>query len=228
MEGENLQELVKKQAETIKRLEARIVELEAVIACLQKNSRNSSKPPSSDIVKPKTAGAKESNGNRRRIGGQPGHKKHERIPFSGEHVDQFIEATLSKCPLCGGLLEYAVFIICGYGDEEQHHRAEETNGMVERVSGTASVSIETRLKTGIIYMRWPCVHFQPAGKRTAYRMTVFAVSAVKRHGDGMGGRGGDDLVGILTLRLSCNLDMEFYFYIRFLKLLIQAEGTQKQ
>ncbi|MDR1301236.1 MAG: DUF6444 domain-containing protein [Treponema sp.] len=45
MEGENLSELVKKQAETIKRLEARIGELEAVIARLQKNSRNSSKPP---------------------------------------------------------------------------------------------------------------------------------------------------------------------------------------
>jgi FtsZ-binding cell division protein ZapB len=37
MEGENLQELVKKQAETIKLLQVRIVELEAVIACLQKN-----------------------------------------------------------------------------------------------------------------------------------------------------------------------------------------------
>jgi hypothetical protein len=80
MEGENLQELVKKQAEMIQKLQARIVELEAIIARLQKDSRNSSKPPSSDIVKPKTA-AKESNGNKRKIGGQPGHKKHERAPF---------------------------------------------------------------------------------------------------------------------------------------------------
>jgi cell division protein FtsB len=38
MEGENLQKLIKKHAETIKQLEARIVELEAVIARLQKNS----------------------------------------------------------------------------------------------------------------------------------------------------------------------------------------------
>jgi hypothetical protein len=36
MEGEDLQELVKKQAETIELLQARIVELEAVIARLQK------------------------------------------------------------------------------------------------------------------------------------------------------------------------------------------------
>jgi transposase len=105
MEGENLQELVKKQTETIKLLKARIVELEAIIARLQKNSRNSSKPPSSNIVKPKIAGAKESNGNKRRIGGQPGHKKHDRVPFSRDQVDQFIEVMLAKCPVCGGLLE---------------------------------------------------------------------------------------------------------------------------
>jgi hypothetical protein len=105
MEGGNLQELVKKQAETIKLLEARIVELEAVIARLQKDSRNSSKPPSSDIVKPKTAAPKDHNGGKRKIGGQPGHKKHERTPFPREHVDFFIEVTLPECPLCGGLLE---------------------------------------------------------------------------------------------------------------------------
>jgi hypothetical protein len=62
MEGENLQELVKKQAETIRKqtemIQARSAELETVIARLQKNSRNSSKPPSSDIVKPKTAAQK--------------------------------------------------------------------------------------------------------------------------------------------------------------------------
>jgi hypothetical protein len=34
MEGENLQGLVKKQAETIQRLETRIVELEAIVARL--------------------------------------------------------------------------------------------------------------------------------------------------------------------------------------------------
>jgi hypothetical protein len=102
---EDLQELVKKQAETIKLLEARIAELEAIIARLQKDSRNSSKPPSSDIVKPKTAVPKGNNGSKRKIGGQPGHKKHERTPFPREQVDRFIEVTLPECPLCGGLLE---------------------------------------------------------------------------------------------------------------------------
>jgi transposase len=101
----NLQELVKKQAAAIQLLEARIAELEAIIARLQKNSRNSSRPPSSDIVKSKTAAVKENNGGKRKIGGQPGHKKHERIPFPREQVDRFIEVTLPECPLCGGFLE---------------------------------------------------------------------------------------------------------------------------
>jgi transposase len=102
---EDLQELVRKQAETIKLLEARIVELEAIIARLRKDSRNSSNPPSSDIVKPKTAVPKENNGGKRKTGGQPGHKKHERTPFPREQVDRFIEVTLPECPLCGGRLE---------------------------------------------------------------------------------------------------------------------------
>jgi hypothetical protein len=56
MGGKNLQELVKKQAkiiseqaEAIKKLEALAAELRETIARLQKDSRNSSKPPSSDL-----------------------------------------------------------------------------------------------------------------------------------------------------------------------------------
>jgi transposase len=129
MEGENLQDLVRKQAktiseqaeiiskqaalieqqaETIKRLEARIVELETLvrkqqdtIAHLQKTSSTSSKPPSSDIVKPKPP---PTNGKKRKIGGQKGHPKHERKPFPVDQVDQFIEVTLEACPECGGPL----------------------------------------------------------------------------------------------------------------------------
>jgi transposase-like protein len=91
VEGESLQKLVKKQEEIIKRqeveiadLKAQITELKTIIARLQKDSRNSSKPPSSDIVKPKTQVEKRGGGNTRRIGGQKGHIKHERVPFSPE------------------------------------------------------------------------------------------------------------------------------------------------
>jgi hypothetical protein len=45
MEGERLRELVEQQTETIKKIEARMAELDAIIARLQKDSRNSSKPP---------------------------------------------------------------------------------------------------------------------------------------------------------------------------------------
>ncbi|MBN1513184.1 MAG: hypothetical protein JXB13_14305 [Phycisphaerae bacterium] len=60
----------------IRQLLARIEKLEAEVARRDKNSSNSSKPPSSDIVKP----AKRKEKGIRRIGGQPGHRKHEREP----------------------------------------------------------------------------------------------------------------------------------------------------
>jgi DNA repair exonuclease SbcCD ATPase subunit len=111
MEGEDLQELVQKMLGIIKEqeariagLEAQIVELKATIARLQKDSRNSSKPPSSDIVKPKAEAQKNNHGKPLKTGGQKGHKKHERKPFPPDQVDQFIEVTLDACPVCGGAL----------------------------------------------------------------------------------------------------------------------------
>jgi predicted RNase H-like nuclease (RuvC/YqgF family) len=107
VEGENLHELVKKQAEiireqakligkqaeTIRKLEVRIAGLEAqvgelkvTIARLQKDSRNSSKPPSSDIVKLKTAAQKNNHGKPLKTGGQKGRKKHERTSFSPDRL----------------------------------------------------------------------------------------------------------------------------------------------
>ncbi len=48
------------------------------IARLEKNSSNSSKPPSSDIVNPNPPAGK---GRKRKRGGQKGHKKHMRELF---------------------------------------------------------------------------------------------------------------------------------------------------
>jgi len=69
---------------------ARIAELEKRLAAARKDSSTSSKPPSSDIVKPPpTAGHAGRKGKRkRRAGGQPGHKRHERTPFEPEEVDR--------------------------------------------------------------------------------------------------------------------------------------------
>jgi Transposase and inactivated derivatives len=95
--------LALEQAALIKQLQAQIVELEARIAMLEKNSRNSSKPPSSDIVKPPKTKPK---GKRKKLkhGAQKGHKQNLRKPFEENQVDKTIELKLNACPTCGGRL----------------------------------------------------------------------------------------------------------------------------
>jgi hypothetical protein len=63
----------------------RIAALEAALARSRKDSSNSSKPPSSDIVKPPAR--PRANGGKRRIGGQPGHPRHERPGPPGSGLD---------------------------------------------------------------------------------------------------------------------------------------------
>jgi transposase len=84
--------------------EAEIVGLREQLAGAKKDSSTSSKPPSSDIVKPKPAPADDGDGEKRKIGGQPGHPMHTREPFPPEQVDKFVPHTLDACPDCGGEL----------------------------------------------------------------------------------------------------------------------------
>lgn len=74
------------------------------LAKARKNSGNSSKPPSSDIVKSKPSAAAPKKGKRKR-GAQPGHPKHERPAFDESQVDAFYEYTWPACPDCGGAVE---------------------------------------------------------------------------------------------------------------------------
>ncbi len=98
----------RKSCSNCRRLEARVAALEAIIARLQeqlaaarKDSATSSKPPSSDIVKPPTPPPPEGQ-DRRKIGGQPGHPKHEREPFPPEAVNAgFFDHHIELCPECG-------------------------------------------------------------------------------------------------------------------------------
>lgn len=62
---------------------ARIAELEKQLAAARKDSSTSSKPSSSDIVKPPRPAVQVAGGRKRkrRLGGQPGHQRHERAPF---------------------------------------------------------------------------------------------------------------------------------------------------
>jgi transposase len=95
---QRIAELEKQVAELVKAN----AELTDKVAKLSKNSSNSSKPPSSDIVKPPRK--KKGNGSRN-IGGQPGHTKHERTPFATDEIDDFQTHTLDVCPDCGGKLQ---------------------------------------------------------------------------------------------------------------------------
>ena len=83
----------------VEQLQARLAQVEAELAAAKKNSRNSSKPPSSDIVK-KPKQPPQGDGQRKR-GGQPGHEPHRRQPFADDQVD-YHELHLTKCPDCQG------------------------------------------------------------------------------------------------------------------------------
>jgi transposase len=72
------------------------------LAAARKTSATSSKPPSSDIVKPPKPPRKD--GKKRQRGGQPGHEQHLRKPFPPEDVNRFVPYTLDCCPQCGGSL----------------------------------------------------------------------------------------------------------------------------
>jgi transposase len=96
-----LEAQVRQRDERIASLERQVAQLAAQVATLSKNSSNSSKPPSSDIVQPRASDRRAS---RRKPGGQPGHPKHERPPFPPEQVDRVRTHTLACCPDCGGRL----------------------------------------------------------------------------------------------------------------------------
>src|ERR1700694_1433091 len=79
--------------------QAEVAQLRAELAAAKKNSTNSSKPPSSDIVKkPKD---KPKDGKKRKRGAQPGHPRHERPGFPDDQVD-YTELYCGECPDCHG------------------------------------------------------------------------------------------------------------------------------
>jgi transposase len=86
------QALLEQQQMQICQLTERLAELRAEIIRLKKNSSNSSKPPSSDIVKPTPA--KPRRKGKRKRGGQFGHRKHVRPAFTPEQIDDVIEYEL--------------------------------------------------------------------------------------------------------------------------------------
>lgn len=84
-----------KQIEELKSLVAaltkRVAELELLLAKARKDSTTSSKPPSSDITKPKPKRKTARGRKKPRRGAQPGHERQLRVPLPPERVDETIE-----------------------------------------------------------------------------------------------------------------------------------------
>ena len=124
------------------RLHARVAELETQLAVARKTSRTSSRPPSSDIVKP----PKSKNGRKKRKrGAQEGHLRHERPVFTPEQITQTQDYTLECCPDCGGTLADA-----------------DTAPRVIQQVEIKEIPIEVKEHRGLAY--W-CANCQRAGNR---------------------------------------------------------------
>jgi len=86
-------------------LRATVVELQERLASTRKDSSTSSKPPSSDLVKPLPAPPPEGQA-KRSIGGQPGHPRHERPMVGPELLNGAPHTYVAEiCPQCGHGLE---------------------------------------------------------------------------------------------------------------------------
>jgi hypothetical protein len=89
--------VISEQAKVVSEQAKVIVELQEEIARLKKGPGNSSKPPSSDFFKNAQGEGKDGKADdkkskkKRKIGGQPGHEIHERVPFPPEQVDETVQ-----------------------------------------------------------------------------------------------------------------------------------------
>jgi len=97
-----LKQLVEKQAQQIDAqtmliaaLRKEVEELKLALAKAQKDSSTSSKPPSSDIAKPKPR-KKPGRPKKPRRGGQPGHKRQLREPLPDNRVNETVDYEITK------------------------------------------------------------------------------------------------------------------------------------
>jgi transposase len=96
-ENAELRQQVATLTEQNAELHQQVAKLAEQVARLSKNSSNSSKPPSSDIVKPPKPN---NTGGPRRQGGQPGHKGVARPLFRSDQIDRIEQLHPAACPCC--------------------------------------------------------------------------------------------------------------------------------
>ena len=100
-----LQQRVQTLEQVVTSLTEQVRLLQEKLAAASKDSSTSSKPPSSDIVKPPKP-APPPGQVQCAAGGQPGHPKHQRLPFAAEQINGgCFEYTLDCCPDCGHTVE---------------------------------------------------------------------------------------------------------------------------
>jgi hypothetical protein len=98
---ERLRAQQKVQQAQLDALHATVAELQEQLARARKDSSTSSKPPSSDLVKPPPPPPPEGQA-KRKIGGQPGHPRHERPLVGAEQLNGGSHTYVPElCPQCG-------------------------------------------------------------------------------------------------------------------------------
>lgn len=108
---EKIADLQRQLAERDTIIEQLRAELAVLREALAKSSRNSSKPPSSDSPGAKARPKKSPSG--RKPGGQPGHKRHERVLVPPEKVHEIVPCIPKQCAACAGML---------HGQDPEPHR----------------------------------------------------------------------------------------------------------
>jgi transposase len=96
-----LEELVAQQQQALANLSEQVRRLQEQLASAGKDSSTSSKPPSSDIVKPPKSAPPQGQ-DKRRQGGQPGHPRHTRVLLPAQALNGgAFDHRLDCCPDCG-------------------------------------------------------------------------------------------------------------------------------
>ncbi len=123
-EIERLQKQVAERDQRIADAEKQIADLERQLAARQKNSTNSSKPPSSDGL----AGSSRQRGRRkkskRKPGGQKGHPGHHRPLAPPEQVQEVRPVLPVECKHCGQSLPQQLDQIQTVGEAQRHQVTE--------------------------------------------------------------------------------------------------------
>lgn len=129
-----LEERVKQLAERTRELaeqsdqmaeqEKKIEELERQLAAFQRNSTNSSKPPSSDGLAGKPRRRGRTKKSRRKPGGQPGHRGNHRPRVAGDRVDEVKCVLPEQCSHCGHALPEQLEQAAAMGEPQRHQVTE--------------------------------------------------------------------------------------------------------